>query len=83
MQKESFQQSKRKSFALLRKGEKKNRTKLSWDLKLKVKVKMLVAIVVSDSVTPWAIACQAPLCMGIFQASILEWVAIPFSRGSS
>ena len=43
MQKESFQQSKRKSFALLRKGERKNRTKLSWDLKLRVKVKMLVA----------------------------------------
>jgi len=41
MQKESFQQSKRKSFALLRKGEKKNRTKLSWDLKLKVKVKIM------------------------------------------
>ena len=37
------------------------------------------------------VACQAPLSMGfffffvygIFQARILEWVAIPFSRGSS
>ena len=58
MQKESFQQSKRKSFALLRKGEKKNRTKLSWDLKLKVKVKMLVAIVVSDSVSAWGFSRQ-------------------------
>ena len=28
------------------------------------------------SVSPWILACQAPL-------SILEWVAIPFSRGSS
>ena len=27
--------------------------------------------------------CQAPLSMGILQARILEWVAIPFSRGSS
>ena len=26
---------------------------------------------------------QAPLSMGIFQARILEWVAISFSRGSS
>ena len=26
---------------------------------------------------------QVPLSMGIFQARILEWVAISFSRGSS
>ena len=34
-------------------------------------------------VTPWTVACQAPLYMGFFQARILEWVAISFSRGSS
>ena len=34
-------------------------------------------------VTPWAIACQAPLSMGILQARIVEWVAIPSSRESS
>ena len=34
-------------------------------------------------VTQWTVACQAPLSMGILQASILEWVAMPFSRGSS
>ena len=39
--------------------------------------------VVSDSVTPWTVAHQAPLSMGILQARILEWVAYPFSRGSS
>ena len=33
--------------------------------------------------TPWTVACQAPLSIGIFQESILEWVAISFSRGSS
>ena len=33
--------------------------------------------------TPWTVACQAPLCIGILQARILEWVAIPFSRESS
>ena len=33
-------------------------------------------------VTPWTVACQAPLSMGILQAGILEWVAVPFSRGS-
>ena len=33
--------------------------------------------------TPWTVACQAPLFMGILQARTLEWVAIPFSRGSS
>ena len=30
--------------------------------------------------TPRTIAHQAPLSMGIFQARILEWVAIPFFR---
>ena len=29
---------------------------------------------------PWTEAHQAPLSMGILQARILEWVAIPFSR---
>ena len=31
-------------------------------------------------VTPWAVACQAPLSMGILQARILKWVTISFSR---
>ena len=34
-------------------------------------------------VTPWTVAYQAPLSMGILQARILEWVAVSFSRGSS
>ena len=33
--------------------------------------------------TLWTVAHQAPLSMVILQARILEWVAIPFSRGSS
>ena len=33
--------------------------------------------------TPWTVAPQAPLSMGILQARILEWVATPSSRGSS
>ena len=37
--------------------------------------------VVSDS--PRTVACQTSLSMGIFQARILEWVAMPSSRGSS
>jgi len=37
----------------------------------------------SDFVTTWTLACQAPLSMGILQARILEWVAMPSSRGSS
>ena len=32
--------------------------------------------------TPWTVACQAPLSLRILQARILEWVAMP-SRGSS
>ena len=33
--------------------------------------------------TPWTVAHQAPLSVGILQARILEWVGYPFSRGSS
>ena len=45
-----------------------------------VKVKRSV---VSDSATPWTVACQAPPSMGFFQARMLEWVAISFSRRPS
>ena len=44
---------------------------------------VLVARCVRLFVTLWTVAHQAPLSMGILQARILEWVAIPFSRGSS
>ena len=33
--------------------------------------------------TPWTVARQAPLFMGILQVRILEWVAVPSSRESS
>ena len=33
--------------------------------------------------TPWTVASQAPLIHGIFQARILEWVAISYYRGFS
>ena len=39
--------------------------------------------VISDSLRLWTIALQAPLSMWILQATILEWVARPSSRGSS
>ena len=32
---------------------------------------------------PWTVAHQAPLSMGIFQARMLEWVALTSSRGPS
>ena len=38
--------------------------------------------VLSDSAL-WTVPCQAPLFMGIFQTRILDWVAMPSSRGSS
>ena len=38
---------------------------------------------VSLFVTLWTVAHHAPLSMGILQARILEWVAMPSSRGSS
>ena len=33
--------------------------------------------------TLWSVACQASLYMGILQAKVLEWVAMPSSRGAS
>ena len=33
-------------------------------------------------VTPWTVARQVPLSMVILQARILEWVAMPYSRGA-
>ena len=39
--------------------------------------------VLSDSVTPWTAALQAPLSRGTLQARTLECVAMPSSRGSS
>ena len=50
-------------------------------------VRMCVCVCVSHSVMSDCllphVAYQAPLCMEILQARILEWVAIPFCRGSS
>ena len=43
-----------------------------------------VCSIMSNSfLTPWIAACQAPLSMGFFQARMLEWVAISYSRGYS
>jgi len=39
--------------------------------------------VVCDFLTLWTVAHQAPTVHGIFQARILEWVPLSFSRGSS
>ena len=50
-----------------------------------VGVRMCVCVshsVMSNCLQPH-VACQAPLCMALLQARILEWVAIPLSRGSS
>ena len=41
---------------------------------------VLSHLVVSDSVTPWTVAHQAALSLGILQARILEWIAMPSSR---
>ena len=42
---------------------------------------LLTCSLMSDSATPRTITCQAPL--SIFQAKILEWVAISYFRASS
>ena len=42
-----------------------------------------LAACVQHFATLWTASLQAPLSMGILQARILEWVAMPSSRGSS
>ena len=42
---------------------------------------VLSHLVMSDSATPCTVACQASLSLVILQARILEWVAMPSSRG--
>ena len=55
-----------------------------WKVELEEIFTVLSHSAVSNSLwPPWTVAHQAPLSMGIIQARILEWVAIPFSRGSS
>ena len=34
-------------------------------------------------VTLWTVACEAHLSVGLFQARILEWVAMPSTQGSN
>ena len=43
----------------------------------------LVAKSCPTLMTPWSVAHQAPLSMGFFQARILAWIAISFSRDLS
>ena len=40
-------------------------------------------LVVPDSMTLWTVAPLDSSVHGILQVSILEWIAIPFSKGSS
>ena len=50
---------------------------------MKVKFKVKSISLVQLFVTPWTVAHQTPLSMGILQARILEYVAMPSSRVSS
>ena len=43
---------------------------------------MLSHSVMSDFANLWTVAHQAPLSMEILQTRILEWVAMPSSKGS-
>ena len=43
----------------------------------------LLQLCVQFFATLWTRAVQAPLSMGILQARILGWVAMPSARGSS
>ena len=49
----------------------------------KVKLKVLVAQSYLTLCDPMDCSLSGSSVHGIFQARILEWVAIPFSRGSS
>ena len=42
-----------------------------------------VCSVMSDSATPWTVACQASLSMEFFRQESLEWVALSYSGGGA
>ena len=54
-----------------------------WNVSFVTFGQMCVLSCVQLFVTPWIVACQAPLSMGFSRQRILEWVAISYSRGSS
>ena len=43
----------------------------------------MLCLVLCDSLQSRGLECQAPLSMEILQVRILEWVAMPSSKGSS
>ena len=45
--------------------------------------KFVLLVTLSNSETPWTVACQALQSMGFSRQECWEWVAISFSRGSS
>ena len=57
--------------------------KLVQSLRKTVRVCMRVCSVISDPCNPMGCSPPGSFVHGIFQASILEWVAISYSRGSS
>ena len=62
----------------LKTGKKQTKTPVTFIAVYCVVCSVLSCSVRSDSLWP----CQAPLSMGILQARILKWVAMPSSRGS-
>ena len=56
-------------------------TRMQAESQRKVKVKSLSRVQLL--VTPWTAALPGFSIHGIFQARVLEWIAISFSRGSS
>ena len=63
-------------------NERKNKEKKGTKRKTKIKVKVLVAQLCPTFCNPMDCSPPGSSVHGIFQARILEWVAIPFSWGS-
>ena len=61
-------------------AKKKKRKKVSKVLQYHTGVRAKSLSHVRLFATPWTVARQVPLSMGILQARILEWVAISFPR---
>ena len=58
-------------------------TRATWQVHMCVCCAVLDGSGVQLFATPWTVAHQAPLSMGLLQVKILEWVAMPSSRRSS
>ena len=86
----TYGNNRKQEFLMTKNLAKKKETQQKWKISSleKLHFYMPCAVLISQLLsrvqlfaTPWTVSRQAPLSMRILQARILEWVAMPTSRG--